>query len=321
MQGPSSIPPVTVALSYFHTKIGPCTLYAHPPGTSPDMVLQEVTGVIDKVTTPGFFTQGSGDYTAINDYFEIPSAWARGAKEEVLLSFIFPGRVTPDVELALQPLARDFERQVTKMPEIYKGFYKDDEGRYPEGDRAAIREMHQQLVSQVTRLHQTANETLLDTWMLKKSEELLPDAILNNPVLTAVCTNYGLAILAAVGRGGKTRLEVGNLSGLEPRMIGLQLPLLIRLDLLTEGTELVLTNRGLKVLQQNSVKDLPEELISQSASFPRIPPSVLSAIQQRARTSEDFQKGLHNNSWIPTPRRLKSFLRYLMGMELLERGR
>ncbi len=298
MQRPSSLPPMAVALSYFHKIIGPSTIYVHPAGTVTDVIVKEVTNVIDKVTSPGFFTQSSDDYTAIIDFFEVPSAWARGAKELVLVSFIFPGKVTPDVELVLQPLARNFECQVLETAEIYKGFYKADEGKYPESGRAAIQEMHQKLVSHVIHLHVTANEALLETWMLKKSEELLPDSIVNNPVLSAVCNSKGLDILTAVSRGAKTRLEVANLSGLGLTMIGMRLPTLIGLDLLTEGTELVLTNRGLKVLAHYSVKDLPEG----------------------ARTCEDLQTALQNNSQLPPPQGLKSYLRYLVGMELLERG-
>ncbi len=292
MSRPLSIPPVAVALSYFNKIIGPCTLCIYPRDAVQDEVLREVTCVIDKVSSPGFFTQSADNYTAINDYFELPSAWARGGKELLLLSFIFPSKVTPDVELVLQRLAQDIENQIMKTPELYKGFYAGDMDRYPAGDRAMIGDMHQHLLALVTNLHQIANKTLFDTWMLQMSEELLPDSLLTNPILTATCTGCGRDILAAVTQGAKTREEAAIRTGMSVGEITQRLPLLLSLDLLTEGSELVLTNRGRKALQECQKRDSPTD---QS-----LPTAFISAIQQGTRTLEELHSALQNNSRILT---------------------
>jgi hypothetical protein len=294
MQSPSSIPPLAVSLSYFHTIIGPCTLYVHPSTVIGDKIIEEVACSMDKIITTGFFTQGSGIYTAVSDYFEIPSAWARGSKEVVLLSFILLGKVTPDVEVVLQSLVRNIEDQFKKTPEIYKGLYIDDESRSPEGERARIREMHQLIVSHVTRLHQAAYEAIIESWMMKKSEELLPGSLLNNPILNTACTGYGRDILAAVAQGAKTRREAAMRSGLDELEITLWFSLLLSLDLLTEGTELVLTNRGRRVLQE-SLKEGRKEVFLHSFLLGKERVTIydiLSAIQQGARTREELQAAL-----------------------------
>ncbi len=283
MSKPSPIPPFVVALSYFNKLIGPSTLYVYPRGVVQDEVLREVTSVIDKVSTPGFFMQSSNSYTSINDYFELPSPWARGAKELLLLSFIFPSKISSEAELVLQCLAQEIETQIIKTPEIYKGFYIADANRYPEGDRVVIQEMHQQLLSLMTHLHQIANKTLFDTWMLHMSEELLPGSLLNNPILTATCTGHGLEILAAVAYGAKTRHEAAKRAGITRRELTQRLPLLLSMDLLTEGLELVLTHRGRKILEERQNQESPV------SSLPR---SLISTIKQGVRTLEELHSAL-----------------------------
>ncbi len=120
--------------------------------------------------------------------------------------------------------------------------------------------------------------------MLQSSEDLLPDFLLNNPILTATCTGHGQEILAAVASGAKTRQEAAEHAGMTRRELAQRLPLLLSMDLLTEGLELVLTHRGRKILEERQKHD---------PSVSSLPSSLISTIKRSGRTLEE----LHSTLW------------------------
>lgn len=120
--------PRTVCLSFFHTHKGPQVLHAIPPGLPTDKET-ELCRTLDFLETEGFFAQQFTDYKTANLYFEIPSEWARGKSEMVLITLIMENDDTKaaSLEEAFQSLIG----AIREVPDAYKCLYegiKDDPG-------------------------------------------------------------------------------------------------------------------------------------------------------------------------------------------------
>ncbi len=147
----------TIALSFFHRKIGPIVVYNYPD-TFDEVSRLRIADIMDQAYEEGFFTHSFGDLTSMNYYFEIFSSWARGNKEMVMVSIVMDNEVSSDLEHLLLSYTIDFATKLKNNKEIYKGFYLSDEENFAEEERVKIREMNKQLTVWVQELYWTTFE-------------------------------------------------------------------------------------------------------------------------------------------------------------------
>ncbi len=149
----------TIALSFFHRKIGPIVVYNYPD-TFDEVSKLRIADIMDQAYEEGFFTHSFGDLTSMNYYFEIFSSWARGNKEMVMVSIVLNSEVTSDLEHILLSWTIDFATKLKNNKEIFKGFYLNDEENFAEDERVKIREANKQLTLWVKELYwATIDET------------------------------------------------------------------------------------------------------------------------------------------------------------------
>src|SRR5271157_1445419 len=68
--------------------------------------------------------------------------------------------------------------------------------------------------------------------------------------LKMVLGEYGIQILVAIQRGARTRETIPLISGVPVACVSGRMPVILNLELVTEGEELGLTERGLTFLEK-----------------------------------------------------------------------
>jgi hypothetical protein len=203
---------------------------------------------MDNTFGEGFYTHSFGNFYLVDYFFQIPSDWARGAKEMVMITTIFEDKILPEHEYAIHPLFVDFAILIKKTEEVFKGFYLQDEKYYPMEDRPMIRKMDAFLLEKLEEFFHLTNEKISEKLFERQLGSLVlfteDDA---GPIRWVIGEN-GVNILLAILRGARTRQEIANQEHISPDEIAHHMPAILSLDLATEGLELVLTNRGLKFL-------------------------------------------------------------------------
>ena len=89
---------ITISISYFHRKIGLINAYAYPESVLEDDLSIRIANIMDQTFNEGFFTHSFENLYSMNYYFEIPSEWARGNKEMLMVSVIFDQQTTVEIE-------------------------------------------------------------------------------------------------------------------------------------------------------------------------------------------------------------------------------
>jgi hypothetical protein len=254
-----------VLFSYFHRLTGPRCIIEYPPNQINDQIRDDIALIMDQVAEPKIFTHKSSEITAINNFFEVPSKWARGGKERVMISILFIENVSSDVEKVLKPFLQDFGKQVMSTDGIFKGFYNAEEFDFTSSNAQPILVMKNELKSWVTRLFANTQSGLIDDWVTRQLPEfsLLPDEQI--PLIQRFIKPEGLQILESISHGAKTRDDLSNVTKKSHLPIAGTIPLLVSLDLITEGSELVITNRGKKVL--NSKIIIPEHPLKETEPY------------------------------------------------------
>ncbi len=126
----------TVALSYFHRKIGPSVFYSHPKNVLDKELSGKIANIMD-LYNEGFFTHSFENLKSMNYYFEIHSDWARGNKEMLMVSTILDQQVSPELEEEISDLCIEFSERLQANEEIFTAFYINDIN-YHEDDRDTI---------------------------------------------------------------------------------------------------------------------------------------------------------------------------------------
>ncbi len=236
-----------VGLSFFHPKEGPKVVYLFPQQAISGDIQLRVAEIMDKTYEEGFYTHSFGNYLTMDFFFQIPSKWARGSKEMVMVSTIFDEKVTPDLEYALRPLSMAFAQNLKEVSEIYKGFYLLDEKHYPY-DRQAIRKMDALLLRKIEALFLDTNARISEKIFEKQLQSLAIFSEDDASPIRWLIGEEGIKILLTILRGARTRREIAKQAHTSLETIAKVMPSILSIDLATEGIEIVLTNRGLKFL-------------------------------------------------------------------------
>jgi hypothetical protein len=115
-----------VVLSYQHRKMGPIVLHAFPKQELDDQLSGRVANILNQTVSEGFFTFSSEDKLFMNFYFEIPSAWAKGNNEKVMVSLILDHQISAEMEHNLMNLCAEFCSKLQLNGEISTAFYISD---------------------------------------------------------------------------------------------------------------------------------------------------------------------------------------------------
>ncbi|GAH01845.1 unnamed protein product, partial [marine sediment metagenome] len=119
-----------VILSYFHTRIDTSVFYSFPEknflGKEISDRLRDVMALQDEEE---FFTHSFENLKILSFYFQIPSEWARGKKEKVMISIIsreieeIREHISPEIEESISLLCKRFSERMQSNENIYTGFY------------------------------------------------------------------------------------------------------------------------------------------------------------------------------------------------------
>ena len=117
-----------VVLTFFHRIQGPSIYLSYPEAKLDEDIINKLMKFFDLDISETFFeiVLINRKKRILNLYFEIPSEWARGKIEMVMLSLImdikFNSRLTWTFLL-------ESSRKILSTPAIFKAFYKDDDFR------------------------------------------------------------------------------------------------------------------------------------------------------------------------------------------------
>ncbi|MHA1986119.1 MAG: hypothetical protein ACW98D_05705 [Promethearchaeota archaeon] len=113
-----------------------------------------------------FFMQAFDDFKFLNYYFQIPSDWARGFREMLMVSLIIYRQISPEIEASLAALCKNFAEKMQTTEDIFAGFYINEVSKYEEDDRERILKNESLIKEGINDLYW---ESLEET--RKKSEE------------------------------------------------------------------------------------------------------------------------------------------------------
>jgi len=118
---------LATSLLYFHRKAGPILYTSYPENVLTEEQSKKLCKELEIAIREGFFSRSYPDISHVSYYFEIPSDWARGKKEMLLLSFVFRKLPGKDITNALHLKLIKFVEKMQVHPEIFKGFYRPSE--------------------------------------------------------------------------------------------------------------------------------------------------------------------------------------------------
>lgn len=151
----------SVQLSFFARRKGPTLFYSYPENAQTESEKLGIIQNMDQTFKKEFFIQQSSTLPAsLNYYFEIPSEWARGNKEMLLLSIILNIPITPVLEDIIKPICLDFATQLKNEENSFKGIYINDMTRVPEKDKKEIKMYSDGLKERIKKLYILITQSL-----------------------------------------------------------------------------------------------------------------------------------------------------------------
>lgn len=143
-----------VALSFFNRKMGSLVFYTYPEGIFEEGISIQIANIIDQAFKEGFFVhQSSTVSSSLNYYFEIPSEWARGNKEMLMISVILDKSTNQLLEESIQEFCTDFASQLKNTEGLFKALYMKVIDTFPEKDRSAIKKINESLRTKIKEFY------------------------------------------------------------------------------------------------------------------------------------------------------------------------
>ena len=172
---------MAVAISYFHRKIGPLVWYSYPEEALNEEEKGHLADIMDQAYEEGFFMHKFGMLTSMNYYFEIPSEWARGNKELLMISLVLDSVPQLGFEKPIQSWAESFANRLKDKKEIYKAFYNTDDSQVSIEDHQDLKVFSKNIRFWLKELYWVAVEVLRE-----KTEEEKWAAIMSHPQIFKV---------------------------------------------------------------------------------------------------------------------------------------
>ena len=163
-----------VILSYFHTRIGTSIFYSFPETPLGKEISNRLYDIMTQQKEEEFFIHSFENLKILNYYFQIPSDWARGRREMVMVSIIINQRISPEIEESMSIIFKNFSEKIQSEEDIFTGFYINDLTKY-EASKDRILKNESIIKKMVQDLYwETVEETK------KKSEEEKITLLLND---------------------------------------------------------------------------------------------------------------------------------------------
>jgi len=144
----------SVALSYFARRKGPLVFYAYPESTLEEGFAIQIANIMDQVSKEGFFVhQSSTIPSSLNYYFEIPSEWARGNKEMLIISVVLDKPIYKLLEESIQEICTNFALQLKNTEGLFKALYMEVIDKIPEKERSDIKKINESLRNKIKVLY------------------------------------------------------------------------------------------------------------------------------------------------------------------------
>ncbi|NVM36767.1 MAG: hypothetical protein HWN81_14315 [Candidatus Lokiarchaeota archaeon] len=144
----------TIALSYFARKKGPLVFYSYPEGILDEGLSIQIANIMDQAFKEGFFVhQSSTVSSSLNYYFEIPSEWARGNKEMLMISVNLDKPTNQLLEESIQEICTDFVLQLKNTKGLFKALYMKVIDKFPEKDHSDIKKINESLRTKIKEFY------------------------------------------------------------------------------------------------------------------------------------------------------------------------
>jgi len=144
----------SVVLSYFARKKGPLVFYAYPESFLEEDFSIQIASIMGQVSKEGHFIQQSSTVPlSLNYYFEIPSEWARGNKEMLMISVVLDKPTNKLLEESIQEICTDFALQLKNTDGLFKALYMEAIDKTPEEDRSDIKKINESLRNKIRGLY------------------------------------------------------------------------------------------------------------------------------------------------------------------------
>ena len=130
----------SIILSFFARKKGPTIFHSYPEKALTESEKLSIIQNMNQAYKEEFFVQQSSTIpSSLNYYFEIPSEWARGNKEMLLISIMLNISITPIIEEILHPICIDFATQLKNDENSFKAIYINQMNRISAKDQSEIK--------------------------------------------------------------------------------------------------------------------------------------------------------------------------------------
>jgi hypothetical protein len=154
---------IGVVLSYFERKKGTQVFYAYPEAILEEVFGTQISNIMEQVSKEGFFVhQSSTVPSSLNYYFEIPSEWARGGKEMLIISVFLDTLTNKRLEESFQEICDNFVSQLKNTEGLFKALYMEKRDKIQEKDYSDIKKMNESLRNKIKSLYkeiETHSET------------------------------------------------------------------------------------------------------------------------------------------------------------------
>ncbi|MBD3194775.1 MAG: hypothetical protein GF317_06955 [Candidatus Lokiarchaeota archaeon] len=112
-----------VVLSVFDNRLGPTLFDFYPENKIDHSIAPKIANIMDQMISKDFFTFSFDHTYTINYCFELPSKWARGLKESLMLSVIFDQRPSRKIENTILTLSIEFSDWLKAKNNAFSAFY------------------------------------------------------------------------------------------------------------------------------------------------------------------------------------------------------
>jgi hypothetical protein len=145
----------TVTLSYFTRRKGSLVFYAYPEGILDDGLSIQISNIMGQVIKEGFFVHRSSTVpSSLNYYFEIPSEWARGNKEMLMISVILEKPISKLLGQSIQEICTDFATKLKNIEGLFKALYVKEIEKFPEKEHSNIKKINESLRRKIKDFYQ-----------------------------------------------------------------------------------------------------------------------------------------------------------------------
>ncbi len=143
----------SVILSFFQRNTGPVIWDAFP-NDIPEREKSNIVAVMAHTAKEGFYIHQTSAISSLNYYFEIPSEWARGNKEMLMVSVILDRIIDDSVEKTVKTLLTSFVSKLKESDNLYKALYVKDLDKYSEEQQSDILKISENLRSILKETYQ-----------------------------------------------------------------------------------------------------------------------------------------------------------------------